>query len=60
VNSDDIDEADDPGKPAEPGQPKVYKTLDDQIEVGDIVRDREGRLMKRAHWGWDYSADAIE
>jgi hypothetical protein len=31
----------------------VYKTLDDKIEVGDIVRDREGRLAKRTNWGWD-------
>jgi hypothetical protein len=39
-------------EPAEPAEP-VYKTLDDKIEVGDIVRDREGRLAKKTHWGWD-------
>ena len=55
-------------KPGEPGSPiqnpkstiQNPKTLDDQIEVGDIVRDREGRLMKKTFWGWDYSADALE
>jgi hypothetical protein len=31
----------------------VYKTLDDKIEVGDIVRDNDGRLMKKTNWGWD-------
>jgi hypothetical protein len=36
----------------EPGPPP-YKTLDDKIEVGDIVQDRNGQLMKKTFWGWD-------
>jgi hypothetical protein len=36
------------------------KTLDDQIEVGDIVQDRNGRLMKRTYWGWDLCANSLK
>jgi hypothetical protein len=37
-----------------------YKTLDDQIEVGDIVQDRNGQLMKRTFWGWDLCANSLK
>jgi predicted transcriptional regulator len=37
-----------------------YKTLDDKIEVGDIVQDRNGQLMKRTFWGWDLCANSLK
>jgi transcriptional regulator with XRE-family HTH domain len=66
-SSEDIDGPDEPGSPdklAKRGEPgsSIHnpKTLDDQINVGDIVQDREGRLMKRTLWGRDYCADALK
>jgi|GEM_PF-3212562 len=62
---DDDDGEDEPNKPNELNKLNElnelnklpYKTLDDKIEVGDIVQDRDGRLMKKTAWGWDYCVD---
>jgi predicted transcriptional regulator len=54
-----LNKLDQHAKPAKPGQ-LAYKTLDDQINVGDIVRDRNGLLMKKTHWGWDRCAESIK
>lgn len=37
-----------------------YKTMGDKIDVGDIVQDDNGRLMKKTAWGWDRCAEALE
>ena len=45
-----------PAKPAE----LPYKSIRDKnINIGDIVQDVNGQLMKRTAWGWNLCADSV-
>ena len=41
-------------------KPVKYKTMDDKIEVGDIVLTESGQLKRKTLWGWDATVDGLD